>query len=450
MVRRLEGRNIGKSISLYRFLGEGAAAEVYEAVITGPVSSLRQGQHVAIKIYKPAILEYPNQKQRIEREFKLGTVLKHPNLVEIYDLRFTYINNERRPYIIMELLEGITLRAYVEKYSPLSEEQIITSFRQLCDVTNYLHDAGLVHRDIKPENIMIENNRLVLMDLGVIKDPKVQTITASDQFLGTIRYASPEYLFKLAATDKSDTYSVGATLYYMVFGYDIYHEEKLFSNLVSLIFSKEPTIDIPARASTKRLCLLLEIARRLLLKNPQKRMNLQLASPEIILCLNSDLWKSYVIPLIEYRAASIWQWGGEQFPEEPRRSIYTALSFLPKEFYNTVVNKLPDEDWITVYIGKNIKEKIGRISNLNEILSVDAVDMELNDWKHCFSINTALEARIALLRSILCMNVVQNLTDELIKVVEWAESQSNNREVTEFCRDCVGYLYHIEDLLYRG
>jgi serine/threonine protein kinase len=272
---RHDKKTVSSSFQVEKRLGEGKAGEVYSITIHDPILDLQQGDRIAVKIYKPQILEYSNQEKRIEREFRVGSTLRHPNLIEIYHMDFSYIDDILRPYLLMELLDGITLREYVRKNHPLSENQIVNLIQQLCSAACYLHEIGLVHRDIKPENIMIlHNGKLKLMDFGVLKDLNATSLTDSNQFLGTIRYAAPEYLFDLNATEKSDAYSIGAILYFLIYGHDIFHEIKPFAKFIRKISLSDPPIYKPDRSSSKRLSLLLEITRRLLLKTPEERSSL--------------------------------------------------------------------------------------------------------------------------------------------------------------------------------
>jgi len=448
---KLEGKILNEAIQLKKFLGEGATGEVYSGAILETLAGLQPDDRIAVKIYKPQTLEYPNQYQRIEREFRVGATLSHQNLVKIYHMGLSHINDVLRPYLLMELLEGVTLRDYVEVHYPLAEATIITLLQQLCDAIHCLHSLGIIHRDIKPENVMIlENSKLKLMDFGVLKDPKSTPLTDSDNFLGTIRYASPEYLFELSATEKSDAYSVGAVLYFMIYGHDIFHHEKLFSKLIRLIDSADISIYVPNRQGSKKLCLLLEIARRLLLKDAKKRLSLSSAVSEIGSSFNGNLWKAYIIPLIHYRAASIWQWERKSFPDNPELCIFTALQFLPMEFYSTVASDLPDEEYTKVYVGENVDETITKLENLKRIVNIEAVGSGLEKWKQCFLVADTTEQKIALLRSILCkaISIEYENYDELYDVTRWAKTQTNNHEITKFCEECIGWLNSIYDLLH--
>ena len=449
---KLEGRIIDAAIQLKKFLGCGAAGDVYSAITLKPIDNIQQGSSVAVKIYKPQILNFLNQRQRIEREFHVGYSQSHPNLMKTYHLGFDDINGEISPYLLMELLEGMTLREYVKMHYPLSENQIISLFQQLCSADLCLHKAGLVHRDIKPENIMILNNgKLKLMDLGVLQDPKDTPLTASDQFLGTIRYAAPEYLFKLNASEKSDAYSVGAVLYFMIYGQDIFSKEKLFSNVIRLIDSMEIEITAPNRPASKRICLLLEITRRLLLQDTKERLSLKSAILEIISGPEGELWNGYIIPLIRYRAACIWQWERIPFPESnPKDFIFTSIKFLPEEFYSTLINDLPDEEWTKIYVNENVEEVIAKIESLKQIVNIKAVNFNLADWKECFLNAKSTRTKIGLLRSILCKYYRYHNLDELLEIIDWVRTINSNNEIVKFCNECDSWLYGFEALHESG
>ncbi|MBI3193040.1 MAG: protein kinase [Ignavibacteriae bacterium] len=123
---RLEGQTIDSSIRLERFLGEGASAEVYSGITLKEISGLAPNDHVAVKVYKPHILEYPNERTRIEQEFRAGSSLRHPNLLSIYSKGLWLFNSVVRPYLVMELLDGKTLRQFIAVHHPIAEHQIIS------------------------------------------------------------------------------------------------------------------------------------------------------------------------------------------------------------------------------------------------------------------------------------------------------------------------------------
>jgi len=439
---KLQGKTLNKTVFLEKFIGEGAAGEVYFARIIKAIAGLKIGANVAVKVYKPQILDYPNQKERIEREFKVGASISHPNLAKIFHIDFEKTDGFDRPYLLMEYIKGTSLREYVEINYPLPDTKIVDFFMQLTHAIFCLHKSKLIHRDIKPDNIMISNNgQLKLMDLGVVKDLKSSTITSSDQFLGTIRYAAPEYLFDLNASVESDTYSCGAVLYFMIYGDDIFSSEKLFSNVILKISSQDIALRSPKRHTSKKLVLLLEIARRLMHKEPNKRITLNSAINEIKASYSGKLWNEYIIQLIKYRIANIWQKSeyrnNPQFPDKPGNFIAYYLFIIPDEYYENVIKNLTDTNWVKIYVDENVETILKHIKNLNKIIAIDAIKIDFFEWKNRF-ISTANTAdKIGLLRSLLFRYVTGVKGEDIEETLNWVKRQTNNGEILSFCHECL-------------
>lgn len=438
---KLQGTTLNNSVFLERFIGEGAAGEVYFGRMVKAIAGLKRGDDVAVKVYKPQILDYPNQKERINREFKVGASISHPNLVKIFHIDSEKIGNLDRPYLLMEYIKGISLREYVKNNYPLPDTKLVAYFKQLTLGISCLHKNKLIHRDIKPDNIMVSNNeRLILMDLGVVKDLMWSTLTSSDQFLGTIRYAAPEYLFDLNASEESDTYSCGAILYFMIYGHDIFSREKLFSNVILKISSQDIAFGSPKRYSSKKLVLLLEIARRLLHKEAHKRITLNSAINEIKSSYSGKLWNEYIFQLVKYRIANIWQKSKfenlPQFPEKPDYLIPSYLFIIPDEYYETVFYKLSDTDWIKYYADENVEASLKDIKSLNKIIALDAIKIDLIEWKNHFTSTTNTAEKIGLLRSLLLRHII-GVEEDIEQTLNWVEGQTNNNEVLSFCHECL-------------
>src|SRR5205823_3984395 len=114
----------------------------------------------------------------------------HENLVRVFDTSEFWVDGRPR-YLLMELLDGITLEQHAREHHPLTTDQVFRFARDLTNALSALHDAGVVHRDVKPANVMITSDGdAVLLDLGVVRTDDDETITASQSFLGTLRYAA--------------------------------------------------------------------------------------------------------------------------------------------------------------------------------------------------------------------------------------------------------------------
>lgn len=228
-------------------LGYGKSAVVF-------LATNKNGDSVAIKIFDNEIIKkYGDEveKARIENELKL---INHKinNLINILGGGRTTIGSNNYYYIIMDYIKGITLKEYIEKLGAQDVEMIKYTFDTLFSVTEELLKRNIVHRDIKPENIIInENKELILMDLGVMKiidDPMITDILGEKPFIGTLRYASPEYLFREEINDveswrSNNIYQIGAVLHDLIMGYEIFKQySEPFSQLVLAIRDENPII----------------------------------------------------------------------------------------------------------------------------------------------------------------------------------------------------------------
>lgn len=445
---KLQGTTLNNTVFLGKFVGEGAAGEVYLGKMVKAIATLKIGDSVAVKVYKPQILDYPNQKERINREFKVGASISHPNLVKIYHVDSYKIDNIDRPYLLMEYIKGMSLREYIKNNYPLTDTKLVDYFKQLFRGVSCLHKNKLLHRDIKPDNIMVSNNdRIILMDLGVVKDLMKSNITSSDQFLGTIRYAAPEYLFDLKASEESDAYSCGAILYFMIYSHDVFSSEKLFSNVILKISSKNPTFGSPKRYSSKKLVLLLEIARRLLHKEGHKRITLNSSINEIESLYSGKLWNEYIFQLVRYRIANIWQRrifkNLPQFPEEPNNLIPSYLFVIPPEFYKTIFSDLTDADWVKYYADENVESSLKQIKSANKLIALDAIEIDLVEWKNRFISTIDTTEKVGLLRSLLLKYII-GAGDDIEQTLKWVENQTDNNEVLSFCHECLLFYGSLE------
>src|SRR5437867_48182 len=175
---------------LLQKLGEGAAGEVYLGTPIHEKPFARPGDPLAVKVYKPEILKQAAQLERIEREFRVGSTLSHPNLVCMFDYK---IEKTSKPYLVMEYVDGVTLDAWVDMFHPTSARLLVRIIEQLVSGLNHLHENSIIHRDLKPQNIMLSSAfEPKIMDLGVVRITTATPITPKDKFVGTIRNAAPE------------------------------------------------------------------------------------------------------------------------------------------------------------------------------------------------------------------------------------------------------------------
>lgn len=437
IIVKLEGRTINNELKLIKYLGEGAAGEVYAASVLKPLSKLKTSNSVAVKIYKPQILDYPNQEERIQREFYIGSKLCHKNIVEIYYLNYTTIDGVHRPFLVMELLKGETLTKHIESKHPLQLRQIKTFFNQLCSATNFMHKADSIHRDIKPDNIMVieDGKRLKLMDFGVAKHSSFHTITKADSFLGTIRYAAPEYLFDLKATEKSDAYAVGVILYFMIYGFEIFKDVEVFSNLVVSIRDQEPVFTYPVRRASKEIIILIEITRQLMTKDRSTRLPLEKAKNELNASYTGDIWRKKIVP--ETKNMSIVRWPPDAIGLDSE--IAEMEVFLTEKYFSTIVDNSTARQFLDLYFGKDKFATIASIRGINKIIDIRAIGLEQDKWKKRFAnVKLDYDKQISLLRALLLTFIIEKPLNhyEFEQTLDWALKQPRpfSHELDEVCK----------------
>lgn len=194
-------------------IGEGNAGIVYKGKSLRDLEYCKKDDVVAIKKYKKNILQEQRQSYRIYHELRSGIEIKTENVVKTYDL----IEYNDDIFLIMEYLEGKTLTEWLKDNQNNNFETIVNLSLEILNGLAEIHKESLIHRDLKPDNIIITDKRLIIMDLGVIKDIKEATITINKKFLGTIKYSAPEYLFGYEYNEKTDVYSFGLILYELIF-----------------------------------------------------------------------------------------------------------------------------------------------------------------------------------------------------------------------------------------
>ncbi len=206
-------KNIGKKLDgryeITELIGEGGMADVYKAV------DVVDNKTIAVKILKKEFAESEEFLRRFRNESKAIAVLSHPNIVKIYDVGFS----EKIQYIVMEYIDGITLKEYIENERVLSWKDAVHFVTQILRALQHAHERGIVHRDIKPQNIMMfTDGTIKVMDFGIAKFAREEGKTATDQAIGTVHYISPEQARGDITDAKSDLYSVGVMLYEMLTG----------------------------------------------------------------------------------------------------------------------------------------------------------------------------------------------------------------------------------------
>jgi len=205
------GQVIDKRYRIMKVIGIGGMAVVFEA------NDLLMRRSVALKVLKDDITHDKQAVRRFINESKAVSMLSHPNIVNIYDVSVKEDSNLK--YIVMELVDGITLKNYILKKGVLSFGETIRITEQILLALHHAHSKGIVHRDIKPQNIMmLKNGAIKVADFGIAKLPNAETVTMTDKAIGTVFYISPEQASGKTIDRRSDIYSLGVTMYEMITG----------------------------------------------------------------------------------------------------------------------------------------------------------------------------------------------------------------------------------------
>jgi serine/threonine-protein kinase len=205
-----EPRRLGGRYELGQVLGRGGMAEVYLAMDT------RLGRTVAVKTLRADLARDPTFQARFRREAQSAASLNHPAIVAVYDTGEDYIDGVSIPYIVMEYVEGSTLRELLHSGRKLLPERAMEMTIGILQGLEYAHRTGLVHRDIKPANVMLtRNGQVKVMDFGIARamGDAGMTMTQTSAVIGTAQYLSPEQAKGEQVDARSDLYSTGCLLY---------------------------------------------------------------------------------------------------------------------------------------------------------------------------------------------------------------------------------------------
>lgn len=204
-----KGQKINDRYEIIKTIGEGGMANVYLA------NDTILERKVAIKVLRGDLSTDEKFIRRFKREALSVSNLSHPNIVEVYDVG----EEDGNYYIVMEYIEGKTLKQLLQKRGALTLPEVIDIMSQLTDGLAHAHEAYIIHRDIKPQNIMIEDNGLVkITDFGIAMALNSTQLTQTNSVMGSVHYLPPEQANGKGSTIKSDIYSLGILMYELLTG----------------------------------------------------------------------------------------------------------------------------------------------------------------------------------------------------------------------------------------
>lgn len=260
-------------------VGSGGMADVYKA------RCHKLNRFVAIKILKP---EYSDDKSFVEKfrnEAQSAAGLSHPNIVNVYDVA----EDEGLYYIVMELIEGITLKKFIERKGKLEIRDAVGIAIQIAQGMEAAHANHIIHRDIKPQNIIISREgKVKVTDFGIAKATSSNTVTSNA--MGSVHYISPEQVRGGNSDEKSDIYSLGVTLYEMISGSVPFEGDNAVSIAVNHIQNEAKTLG--EIVSTVPVSID-KIVQKCMQKNPERRY---LTASELI----ADLKRALVEPDVDF------------------------------------------------------------------------------------------------------------------------------------------------------
>lgn len=204
-----KGQMINNRYQIIKTIGEGGMANVYLAQDT------ILDRQVAVKVLRGDLADDEKFVRRFQREAISASSLSHPNIVEMYDVG----EDDGRYYIVMEFINGKTLKSLVKKRGALTLPEVTDIMLQLTNAVACAHDSYIIHRDIKPQNVMIlEDGRVKITDFGIAMALNSNELTQTNSVMGSVHYLPPEQANGSGATIKSDIYSLGILMYELLVG----------------------------------------------------------------------------------------------------------------------------------------------------------------------------------------------------------------------------------------
>ena len=273
----VRGQKINDRYQIIRAIGEGGMANVYLA------HDLILDRDVAVKILRGDLADDEKFVRRFQREAIAASSLSHPNIVEMYDVG----EDAGKYYIVMEYVEGKTLKNLIKKRGSLTIPEVIDIMSQLTSAIACAHDSNIIHRDIKPQNVLIKEDGIVkITDFGIAMALNSNELTQTNSVMGSVHYLPPEQANGKGATLKSDIYSLGIVMFELLTGKLPFRGENAVEIAIKQMKNQIPSIreiDENIPQSIENIIL------KACAKNPKNRYNtVQEMYRDIETCLDED------------------------------------------------------------------------------------------------------------------------------------------------------------------
>ncbi|MDR2515068.1 MAG: Stk1 family PASTA domain-containing Ser/Thr kinase [Christensenellaceae bacterium] len=257
----MTGKTLNNRYLVGDLIGSGGMAIVYKG------HDAHTGKTVAIKMLRPEFNDDGEFMERFIREAQVAASLSHENLIDIFDVS----EQDGIHYIVMEYIDGLTLKELIHRQGRLDNYTAISIARQICLAMRLVHRARIIHRDIKPQNILLDRKGIVkLTDFGIAKAANANTITNASEkgVLGSVHYFSPEQARGEKVGLQSDLYSLGVVLYEMLAGDAPFDGDTPIAVALHHLHTQPPSVRAKNPKATKALD---EITQKALAKDPSQR-----------------------------------------------------------------------------------------------------------------------------------------------------------------------------------
>lgn len=342
--KRLDGR-----YEIIEIIGVGGMAVVYKAFDN------IDNRIVAVKILKNEYIENEEFRHRFKNESKAIAVLSHPNIVKVYDVSYGNLIQ----YIVMEHVDGITLKEYIEQQGVINIREALHFLTQILHALQHAHDKGIIHRDIKPQNILLlSDGTIKVTDFGIARISRSETKTMTGEAIGSVHYISPEQVKGSVTDARSDIYSVGVVFYEMLTGKLPFESD----NTAQLIFMQIQNDPVMPHEINADIPVGLE---QITLKSMQKNQNYRYQSASEMLM---DIEKFRRNPNIKFDFTYFVDKQPTKYIPKPQNITGDRDSSEPK-----VVSPVEDDDFDEVENERKSKKTIAILGGILAALIIAAI-----------------------------------------------------------------------------